>query len=84
MAPLVALQSAPHAVEFPGVDDDRELLAPGSLADLVAVFGNPLEDITVSGVTQCSAASRPNARWAARTRGWSSGSASCQRSMNRA
>jgi imidazolonepropionase-like amidohydrolase len=49
MSPLQALQSATVvAAELLGVDDDRGRLAPGLLADLVAVPGNPLEDISVT------------------------------------
>ena len=49
MTPLEALQSATvQAAELLGVDDDRARLAPGYLADLVAVPGNPLEDISVT------------------------------------
>ncbi len=49
MTPLEALQSATiHAAELLGVDDDRGRIAAGLLADLVAVPGNPLEDISVT------------------------------------
>ena len=48
MTPLQALQSATiHAVDLLGVED-RGRLEPGTLADLVAVPGNPLEDIRVT------------------------------------
>ena len=51
MTPLHALRAATvHAAELLGVDD-RGRIAPGLLADLVAVDGNPLEDIrTVESV----------------------------------
>lgn len=46
MTPLEAIRTATtHAADLLGVDD-RGLIAPGKLADLVAVAGNPLEDIT--------------------------------------
>ncbi|MFB3095549.1 MAG: amidohydrolase family protein, partial [Candidatus Acidiferrales bacterium] len=35
-----------NAVDLLGVDD-RGLIAPGRLADIIAVPGNPLEDIRV-------------------------------------
>ncbi len=48
MTPLQALQSATlRAAELLGVDD-RAVIGPGRLADLVAVPGNPLDDITVT------------------------------------
>jgi imidazolonepropionase-like amidohydrolase len=48
MAPLEAIRSATlHAVELLGVED-RGVLAVNRLADVVAVPGNPLEDITVT------------------------------------
>lgn len=48
MSPLEALRSATiNAADLLGVDD-RGLIAAGKLADLVAVPGNPLEDITVT------------------------------------
>ena len=51
MTPLRALQASTiHAAELLGVDD-RGRIAPGLLADLVAVDGNPLQDIrTVENV----------------------------------
>jgi imidazolonepropionase-like amidohydrolase len=48
MSPLQALQSATiHAADLLGVDD-RGRVAPGLLADLVAVPGDPLVDIAVT------------------------------------
>ena len=48
MTPLQALQAATiHAADLLGVED-RGRIAPGMLADLVAVPGNPLEDVTVA------------------------------------
>lgn len=48
MTPLEALRSATlNAAELLGVDDRGEI-APGKLADMVAVPGNPLEDIHVT------------------------------------
>ncbi len=48
MAPLDALRGATiHAADLLGVDD-RGVIAPGKLADLVALPGNPLEDIRVT------------------------------------
>lgn len=48
MSPLEALRSATvHAADLLGVDD-RGILATGKLADIVAVPGNPLEDITAT------------------------------------
>jgi imidazolonepropionase-like amidohydrolase len=47
MTPLQSVQSATlHAADLLGVDD-RGRIREGLLADLVAVPGNPLEDITV-------------------------------------
>jgi imidazolonepropionase-like amidohydrolase len=47
MTPLEAIRSATlNAADLLGVDD-RGLIAPGRWADLVAVPGNPLEDIRV-------------------------------------
>jgi imidazolonepropionase-like amidohydrolase len=47
MTPLQALQSATlNAADLLGVTD-RGRLAPGLLADIVAVPGNPLDDISV-------------------------------------
>jgi imidazolonepropionase-like amidohydrolase len=48
MTPLAALRSATTvAAEVLG-KDDRGLIAPGRLADLIAVPGDPLTDITVT------------------------------------
>jgi len=48
MSPLEALRTATlYAVDLLG-RDDRGVIAAGRLADLVAVPGNPLEDITVT------------------------------------
>ncbi len=48
MTPLEALRSATvHAADLLGVDD-RGVIAPGRVADLVAVPGNPLEDVSVT------------------------------------
>jgi imidazolonepropionase-like amidohydrolase len=48
MSPLEALRTATvHAAALLGLDD-RGLIAPGRLADLIAVPGNPLEDVTVT------------------------------------
>jgi len=48
MTPLAALRSATvNAADLLG-KADRGIIAPGKLADLVAVPGNPLEDITVT------------------------------------
>jgi imidazolonepropionase-like amidohydrolase len=48
MSPLEAIRSATvHAAELLGVED-RGRLAPGLRADIVAVPGNPLEDIRVT------------------------------------
>jgi imidazolonepropionase-like amidohydrolase len=45
MTPLEAIRSATtRAADLLGVDD-RGVIAPGKLADLIAVEGNPLEDI---------------------------------------
>ena len=47
LTPLEAIRSATlNAVDLLGVDD-RGLIAPGRWADLVAVPGNPLEDVRV-------------------------------------
>ncbi len=47
MSPLEAIRTATlNAADLLGVDD-RGVIAAGKLADLVAVPGNPLEDITV-------------------------------------
>ncbi len=47
MSPLEAIRTATvNAADLLGVDD-RGMIAAGKLADLVAVPGNPLEDITV-------------------------------------
>lgn len=48
MSPLEALRTATvHAADLLG-KDDRGVIAPGMLADLIAVPGNPLDDITVT------------------------------------
>ena len=48
MSPLDALRTATvNAADLLG-KDDRGVIAPGKLADLVAVPGNPLEDITTT------------------------------------
>ena len=48
MAPLEALRTATiHAADLLG-KDDRGSIAPGKLADLVAVPGDPLQDITAT------------------------------------
>lgn len=47
MTPLQAIQSATLATaDLLGIDD-RGRIEPGQLADLIAVRGNPLEDVTV-------------------------------------
>ena len=47
MAPLVALRSATSvAADLMGWQDRVGSLEPGKLADVVAVKGNPLDDIT--------------------------------------
>ncbi|QXD14421.1 amidohydrolase family protein [Rhodocaloribacter litoris] len=47
MTPLAAIQAATiHAADLLGVDD-RGRIAPGLLADLIAVPGNPLDDVRV-------------------------------------
>jgi imidazolonepropionase-like amidohydrolase len=52
MSPLEALQTATiHAADLLGTPD-RGAIAPGLLADLVAVPGNPLDDITVTEDTR--------------------------------
>jgi len=48
MTPLEAIRSATvNAAELLGLDD-RGVLAPGKLADVIAVAGNPLEDIAAT------------------------------------
>ena len=48
MEPVEALRAATlYAADLLGVDD-RGVIAPGKLADLVAMDGNPLEDITAT------------------------------------
>jgi len=48
MAPIEALRAATiHAADLLGVDD-RGVIEVGKLADIVAVPGNPLEDVTVT------------------------------------
>ena len=47
-SPLEALRGATtYAVQVLGVDD-RGVIAPGKLADLIAVPGDPLKDVTVT------------------------------------
>ncbi|WP_397605215.1 amidohydrolase family protein [Sphingorhabdus sp.] len=47
MTPMQAIQSATvRAAELLGKDDELGSIAPGRFADLVAVAGNPLNDIT--------------------------------------
>ena len=47
MTPMQAIQSATiRAAELLGKDDALGSIAPGRFADLVAVAGNPLDDIT--------------------------------------
>lgn len=47
MTPMQAIQSATvRAAELLGEDDELGSIAPGRFADLVAVDGNPLRDIT--------------------------------------
>jgi imidazolonepropionase-like amidohydrolase len=47
MRPLAAIRSATiHAADLLGVED-RGRIAVGQLADLVAVTGDPLADVTV-------------------------------------
>jgi imidazolonepropionase-like amidohydrolase len=47
MTPMQAIQSATiRAAELLGKDDELGSIAPGRFADLVAVDGNPLNDIT--------------------------------------
>jgi imidazolonepropionase-like amidohydrolase len=48
MTPMQAIQSATsRAAELLGKRGELGVVAPGALADLVAVSGNPLEDIRV-------------------------------------
>jgi imidazolonepropionase-like amidohydrolase len=48
MSPIEAIRNATiYAADLLGVDD-RGTIAPGRLADLVALPGNPLEDIRVT------------------------------------
>ncbi len=48
MAPAEALKTATlHAAQVLGTEDEQGTLEPGKLADIVAVPGNPLEDITL-------------------------------------
>ncbi|MFC1480716.1 amidohydrolase family protein [Candidatus Neomarinimicrobiota bacterium] len=48
MSPLKALRTATvNAIDLLGVDD-RGVITPARLVDLIAVPGNPLQDITVT------------------------------------
>jgi imidazolonepropionase-like amidohydrolase len=48
MSPMQAIQSATSvAAEYLGWSDRVGALSPGRYADLIAVAGDPLEDITV-------------------------------------
>ena len=48
MTPLAAIRSATlDAAKLLGMDDSIGEIAPGRLADLIAVEGNPLDDVTV-------------------------------------
>ena len=47
MPPMVAIQAATSvAAKFLGIDDTNGTLEAGKQADIVAVPGNPLDDIT--------------------------------------
>ncbi len=47
MPPMKAIQSATRvAAELLGVEDRLGTIAPGKIADIIAVAGNPLQDIT--------------------------------------
>jgi imidazolonepropionase-like amidohydrolase len=47
MTPLAAIRAATlNAADLLGVDD-RGMIAPGKLADLIAVDGDPLTDVRV-------------------------------------
>jgi imidazolonepropionase-like amidohydrolase len=48
MTPLAALQSATVVAAEALGKDDRGVIAPGKLADLIAVPGDPLQDITAT------------------------------------
>jgi imidazolonepropionase-like amidohydrolase len=46
MSPLAAIQCATvHAAELMGWSDQVGAIAPGNFADVIALEGNPLEDI---------------------------------------
>jgi imidazolonepropionase-like amidohydrolase len=48
LTPMQAIQSATlHAADLLGLRDHVGVLAPGAYADLVAVDGDPLADVTV-------------------------------------
>ena len=48
MTPMQAIQAATvHAAELIGWPDDVGAIAPGRYADIIAVDGNPLDDVTV-------------------------------------
>ena len=48
MAPMQAIQAATiHAAELLGWPDDVGAITPGRFADLIAVAGDPLADVTV-------------------------------------
>ena len=48
MSPMEAIQAATvNAAELLGWDEDIGAIAPGYFADIIAVAGNPLENVTV-------------------------------------
>ncbi len=48
MSPMEAIQAATvNAAELLGWDEDIGTIAPGYFADIIAVAGNPLENVTV-------------------------------------
>lgn len=50
MTPLQAIQSATiQAADLMGMSDEVGTLKPGAFADVIAVTGNPLDDVTVLG-----------------------------------